>query len=193
MTRRKTKTVKIKGSIDYAKVPDRVLEFRRDHPRGLIETEPKIQEDGQLMFKCRIVRDKSDPNSGEAVGHSLGKNTGEKAFEKLETIAVGRALAFLGYCADGEIASSEEMEEFLKEKEEREKTVIDETIEMLQSANTLDDLSQKWKSITSFELKKKVEHVKEEMKKKLSVKNAEPAPPQDTEAPPLPYDENDQF
>ena len=37
-----------------------------------------------------------------------------KSFEKLESIAVGRALAFAGFSADGEIASFEEMEEYEK-------------------------------------------------------------------------------
>jgi hypothetical protein len=42
----------------------------------------------------------------------MGKVSGEKALEKLESIAVGRALAFAGYLASGEIATAEEMERF---------------------------------------------------------------------------------
>jgi hypothetical protein len=58
-------------------------------PNGLIETTPTILADGKLMFKARILKDKANPNSGEGVGHSMGKMTEEpKAFEKLETIAV---------------------------------------------------------------------------------------------------------
>jgi len=36
-----------------------------------------------------------------------------KDFEKQETIAVGRALAFAGFLSDGEVASYEEMEDFI--------------------------------------------------------------------------------
>ena len=114
----KVKTMDIKGN-EYAKVAERVKQFREDCPNGLIETKPEIREDGQIMFSVRILKDKSDTNSAEGTGHSLGKAVGDKAFEKLETIAVGRALAMLGYMSSGEIASSEEMEEFNAYKNEK--------------------------------------------------------------------------
>lgn len=115
---KKIETIFLKGK-EYATVPARVKEFREECPNGLIETTPDLRDDGTVVFKAHVMKDKARPESGEAVGHSIGKVTGDKAFEKLETISVGRALAFLGYMASGEIASSEEMEEFYAFKEEQ--------------------------------------------------------------------------
>ena len=98
---RKTETMDLKGN-DYAKVVERVKEFRKDNPNGLIETTPTI-DGNMIVFKARVVKDKAQESSAEATGHAYGENKGAKAFEKLETIATGRALAFLGYAADGEI------------------------------------------------------------------------------------------
>lgn len=111
---KKLQTIDLKGKA-YATVPTRIKEFREGCPNGLIETTPHLQEGGTVvMFTARILKDKANPQSGEATGHSIGKLSGDKSFEKLETIAVGRALALLGYMASGEIASSEEMTEFLE-------------------------------------------------------------------------------
>lgn len=111
------KTINLQGK-EYAQVKDRMLEFRTNNPSGLIETTPTITGN-IIVFKARILKDKSDINSAEATGHAMGENKGAKAFEKIETIAVGRALALLGYGADGSIASSEEMEEFLQSKQSK--------------------------------------------------------------------------
>ncbi len=103
-------TIKLKGN-DYATVPQRLKEFRENHPRALVETKPTITGD-VVVFEAKIVKDKSDPDSASATGHSYGKLVGDKAFEKLETVSVGRALALLGYLNNGQIATSEELEEF---------------------------------------------------------------------------------
>jgi hypothetical protein len=108
----KVATTKIQGGAEYATVPDRLKEFRNQNPRASIETHPTITED-MIMFEAKIVRDKADPNSATATGHSYGKiGQQTKAFEKLETVAVGRALAILGYLNNGQIATTEEMAEF---------------------------------------------------------------------------------
>ncbi len=107
----KVQTINLKGN-EYATVPQRLKQFRQDNPRSIVETKPDFQPDGVIVFSARIVKDKSDPASAEATGHSYGKNSEVKAFEKLETVAVGRALALLGYLNNGQIATSEEMEEF---------------------------------------------------------------------------------
>lgn len=107
----KVQTINLKGN-EYATVPQRLLEFRNKHPRASVETKPEFQADGMVVFTAKIVKDKSDPNSASATGHSYGKLTGDKAFEKLETVATGRALALLGYLNNGQIATSEEMQEF---------------------------------------------------------------------------------
>lgn len=147
---KKTQTMKL-GSADYAKVKDRIHEFRTDCPNGLIETEPTIT-DTHIIFKARILKDKADPASAEATGHSMGEIGGdkkkEKVFEKQESIAVGRALALLGYGADGEIASSEEMEEFLAHKQEQMAEEIMNITESIGDCSTLDELQKYWSALS---------------------------------------------
>lgn len=166
------KTINLSGS-NYAKVSERIKEFRAENPNGLIETEPTIT-DTHIIFKARILKDKSNPASAEATGHSFGLierkdkkgNDVEKVFEKQETIAVGRALALLGYGADGEIASSEEMEEFLVFQQEKQAEQIMEVSEAIGNCATLDEMKKYWASL-SGEMKKLVEEIKEAKKKEL--------------------------
>lgn len=151
---KKTTTIDLKGK-PYAKVPERIKIFREDCPNGKIETDHKHLDGDIVEFRAWVWKDKKDlveilkagvsdkevvRNSSDSNGTSKNIVGGEKDFEKLETIAIGRALATLGYLASGEIASSEEMEEFLSQKEfdriekmEEIKTEIDaiETIEEL--------------------------------------------------------------
>lgn len=146
---KKTATIDLKGKA-YAQVKDRLKEFRADNPNGLIETIPTLS-DTSLIFKARIVKDKSNPSSAEATGHSFARVTEknvEKMFEKQETIAVGRALALLGYASDGEIASSDEMEEFLQHKQEKEAELIFETTEAIGNCETRDDLARLWAGLS---------------------------------------------
>lgn len=103
-------TIKLKGN-DYATVPQRLKEFREKNPRASITTKPVITGD-TVIFEATIKSDNKNPDSAQATGHSYGKLNGDKAFEKQETIAVGRALALLGYLNNGQVATSEEMEEF---------------------------------------------------------------------------------
>jgi len=163
---KKTKTIKLNGKTDYAKVAQRIQEFREANPRGLIDTTPTIQ--GELiMFRARVLKDKGDETSAEASGHSYGANKGEKAFEKLETIAVGRALALLGYGSDGEIASSEEMDEFLQYQEDKLADQVKEAGLKLKKSKTIDDLKTIWADLP-IDVKAELEEVKEAMKTKLS-------------------------
>lgn len=134
------KTTKITGGADYAKVSDRLKVFRAENPRALIETTPLPQESGMMMFKARIVKDKADEFSAESTGHALQTKTGTKDFEKLETIAVGRALALLGYAVDGEIASSEEMEEFENYKQTQKEVMLFDMAEKISEIKTIEEL-----------------------------------------------------
>lgn len=148
---RKTETMDLKGK-EYAKVPTRIKEFRQDCPNGLIETTPTVLPDGKILFKARILKDKSDINSAEWTWHSLGTSKTEKDFEKLETISVWRALAMLWYMASWEIASSEEMEEFLeyqKTKQEEELEILKEKINSIKTMEELKDFyfKNKWKGV----------------------------------------------
>lgn len=114
----KVQTINLKGN-EYALVPQRLKAFREANPRASITTHPEFQADGIVLFTAKIVQDKADQSSPEATGHSFGKSGGDKAFEKLETVAVGRALALLGYLNNGQVATTEEMEEFEEYKQEQ--------------------------------------------------------------------------
>lgn len=163
---RKAATMKLSGN-DYAKVPERLKLFREDCPNGLIETSPDIKDDGQIIFTARVLKDKSREDSAEATGHALGKIGQAKAFEKLETIAIGRALATLGYLASGEIASAEEMEDFYEYKN----TKIEEAIEHLSGSNTIDELKENFMSLGSLMAEKAVVEAKDKRKAELNENN----------------------
>jgi len=154
-------------TIDYAKVVDRLNEFRSENPRGKIETSFELV-DGNIAFKTYILKDKSDTNSAEATGHAVSKNDGsDKLFEKLETLSVGRALAMLGYASSGEIASFEEMEDYNKWKDEK----VDEAIGRMNQAETLDELKTIFMSLGSLMADSRIIEAKDKRKEALSEKS----------------------
>lgn len=164
---KKTNTINLSGK-QYAQVKDRIKEFRHDNPRGSITTEPTMT-DSHIIFKAHIVRDKADEHSAEATGHSMGvigSNNKEKQFEKQETIAVGRALALLGYASDGEIASSEEMEEYETWKRDQLAEQIMEATEAIGHCETQEQLKELWQSL-SGEMKTHCLEAKDAKKKEL--------------------------
>lgn len=163
----KIKTIDLKGN-PYAQVKERLKEFRDTCPNGLIDTLPTISGE-TIMFKARILKDKSDPASAEATGHAYGPNKGEKAFEKLETIAVGRALALLGYSQDGEIASGEEMEEFLQFQEDKKEKNAGSWKEKLEAVKNLDELKKVWAALPGeARMIKELGEIKDAIKAKYS-------------------------
>lgn len=148
-------------SINYAKVIDRLNVFRSDYPRSKILTQSKTV-DGVITFKAFIWKDKDElleilkqGVDKEAIYYTADSegtaqkevNKSEKNFEKLETIAVGRALALLGYAVSGEIASTEEMEEFEDYKAQKYQEDVEQAIELLNGAATIDDLRKVFVSI----------------------------------------------
>jgi len=153
-------------TINYSKVKDRLLEFRQDCPRGSIVPSYAFLTD-RIIFSCHIMKDKSDPGSAEARGHATGKDDGtEKIFEKLETIATGRALALLGYGAEGEIASSEEMEAFEESKQLKAQDEINEITEKIGQCKSDYALAKYWLSLPGiFKTNPAVFLAKEEKKK----------------------------
>lgn len=99
---------------DYVSVSDRVDKYHAEHTENMsIETSFEINSN-IVIFKA-IVKTKK----GTFTWSSFWQVGKEKAFEKLETVAVGRALAFAGYETRGGIASREEMENFQKNEQER--------------------------------------------------------------------------
>lgn len=167
----KVKTMDIGGGKQYAGVPDRLKEFRSENPRALVETKPEVQADGGVIFFARILTDKSDTNSAEATGTAMYTATEmkkAKAFEKLETISVGRALALLGYLNNGEIATSEETAEYTEYMDSK----IEEAVDHLKSAPTIDDLKEIFMNLGSLMAHSKVVDAKNARKEELQSENA---------------------
>jgi hypothetical protein len=113
------KTIKLKNK-EYAPVGNRINAFNSKHPNGSIVTVSNFTGN-VVMFKATVTPN-TDKKDRFFTAHSFGDVKQEKALEKLETVAVGRALAFAGFSTDGTIASQEEMEVF-EEKQEQAKKI----------------------------------------------------------------------
>lgn len=179
------KTVKIGGGIDYAKVADRIKIFWEENPNGKIDTEREDISDNKVRFIARIWRDSkvildlatvgTDINiiklTANAMASADAAKKGDKENEKLETVAVGRALAMLGYLASGEVASREEMEQFEAYKADLFQDEVDNTIKEMKKAKTIDELRKLYVSLdTELRTNQKIFNIKDELKKKLTEK-----------------------
>jgi hypothetical protein len=183
---KQVKTTKIKGNVDYAKVADRLLEFRSQNPRSKISIKYSYDEVGNLTHTARIWKDKTECYellkagvNAEAIAESADAEASafmfaeqlkkEKGFEKNESIAVGRALAILGYAVSGEIASSEEMEEFEDWKNQQAEESRAKVLESITNAKSIDELLAIWKSLTKEQqLDKEIAARKDAKKGELS-------------------------
>lgn len=137
------------ASFKYAKVAERVKEFRADYPKSKVITKNTFTENGETEFDTYIWRDRDtyisgDLDSADSTGTARGSLKNDKDFEKLETISVGRALALLGYLASGEVASFEEMEKYDAEQTAKKQAYIQEQVDLFDNAKTLDKLKQLW-------------------------------------------------
>lgn len=106
---------------DYVWVDTRIDKAHEKHWKDLsIETEFDIK-DKTVIFTARV-----NIKSTEQVftWHSFWEVGKEKAFEKLETVAVGRALAFAWFETRDGIASREEMEVWETKKEKPNGEII---------------------------------------------------------------------
>lgn len=159
----KTATINLgKGSqvIAYAKVSARVAAIHKADTNLSIRTDIEFK-DGWVLAKAKVIPDVANPERF-FTGTSLGKAGTEKALEKLETIAVGRALAFAGYLSDGEIASSEEMAKYA------EAPSIDNSkaMEKIRLAKNKEGLRLIWQGLSQAERDdKEVLALKETLKK----------------------------
>lgn len=180
------KTVKIGGGIDYAKVADRIKIFWEENPNGKIDTEREDISENKVRFIARIWRDSkvildlatvgTDINivklTANATASADAAKKGDKENEKLETVAVGRALAMLGYLASGEVASREEMEQFEAYKANLFQDEINKTIEEMKKAKTIDELRELYVSLSAeLRTNQEILNLKDELKKKLTEKN----------------------
>jgi len=136
----KVKTIKV-GAADYAKVAERIKQFREDCPSGSIESKFQFMGD-TVIFTSTVIKDLANPSSARATANAQGTNKGVKAFEKVESISVGRALAMLGYCADGDIATSEEMEEFQDYQKTKKEEMVDDLMAQVDDIKTIEELRE---------------------------------------------------
>lgn len=173
-------------TIDYAKVADRLKAFREENPRSKISIKASYDDNGNLTHTARLWKDKTEYyellksgvgaedalESCEAEGSSLmsaERIKQEKGFEKNETIAIGRALAILGYAGSGEIASSEEMQEFEDWKLQKTEEARAEALESISNAKSMKELLAVWKSFTKEQqLDKEIAARKDARKGELS-------------------------
>lgn len=97
---------------DYVPVHTRVQKAHDQNENLKILTQYELLGNDTVVFRATVTTVK-----GEFSGTSFGKLTKEKALEKLETVAVGRALAFAGYEIQSGLASKDEMDKFQDSKE----------------------------------------------------------------------------
>lgn len=103
------KTMTLQGK-QYAQVKDRIAEAHKTNEELSIVTVAECFDKEKLSFLfTATVKNKK----WEFTWHALQSLSAKKDFEKWETIAVGRALALAWYLADWEVASYEEMEDFI--------------------------------------------------------------------------------
>ena len=105
------KTINLKGK-QYCQVVERLKAFRESYPNWSILTEYAIN-DQRAVFTAKILDENGRVVS---MGHGMKNVNAEFNLEKVETRAVGRALAFLGLGVDGSIASAEEVMESTGER-----------------------------------------------------------------------------
>ena len=181
-TDKKTNEVK-KICIDYAKVTDRLEAFRTNHPNSKILTSYK-NENNKVVFKAFLWRDKTEVI--QSLANGISKEliyltadaeataqktiTSDKDFEKLETMAIGRALSNLGYSSTGKIAESmvSELDQY---KDELYQDSVDSVIDRLQNCKTLDELKSNYQALNPvLRIDKTIKVITEEIKKKLNTK-----------------------
>lgn len=162
------------GDKDYSLVPVRLKKFREENPRADIDTNPTLHPDGSVTFKTRIVKDLSDESSARSSGTARyveSEMKKPKAFEKLETISVGRALANLGYLNDGQIATTEEMEEFEKFKTDRKNEAIESAITRIEASQDINGLKSIFVSLGELMTDPDVIAAKDKRKAELNENN----------------------
>jgi len=120
----RVKTLKYENG-DYTPVNKRVIDFRREYPKGKIKTKlvELSRDTNPGPWKC-IMKAKVYDEDGILLGSGTAievqsTNTEDINFdsflENCETSAVGRALGFAGYGIKTSIASLEEVQGRLKE------------------------------------------------------------------------------
>ena len=96
---------------DYSKISSRVKAFCSTYETAQILTEIVKDERDHVIFKAHAVVDGTIKGTGHAHEVEGSNNTNNTShYEVCENIAVGRALAFIGYSEADSLASYEEIE-----------------------------------------------------------------------------------
>ena len=124
----------------YLTVPYRI-KFVRDYfgERMSIQTDSTELANGSHKFRANIYID----DKLVSVGESKQMKNSDKEFEKQQSVSIGRSLSILGFMGD-EIATAEEMEDFLKPQK---KIVKDKTFENGHKVNYPKDEPEEEKKI----------------------------------------------
>ena len=142
---KKSDFIQVKGNKDYLGVPYRV-NFVRGYfgERLQILTESIELSSGSHKFVSSIILDGKCISNGE----SKQMHNKEKDFEKAQSVSIGRGLSFAGFMGS-EIASAEEMQEFIRADEtfDDKKIVKDKTFENGHKVNYPKDEPEEEKKI----------------------------------------------
>ena len=118
-------TTNIKGK-EYAAVNGRINAFRRLYPQGFITTDILSMDAGVVVMKatCGIYEEGQSVvlGTGMAYEREGSSNINKTSYiENCETSAVGRALGLAGFGINTAVASSEEVQNTIKQQEEYQK------------------------------------------------------------------------
>lgn len=143
----KMKTVNIKGK-EYVEVNERVKYFVKEYVGWSIETEMLSNENGICIFKA-VIRDES--GIIRATGHAYEKEDSSfinktSYIENCETSAVGRALGFLGIGIDTSIASSDEVNNAIK-NQSTNRIDFKQVRERVNHIRTIEELNNYWNEL----------------------------------------------
>jgi len=138
---KKSDFIKVKGNKDYLGVPYRV-NFVRGYfgDRLQILTESIELSSGSHKFVSSIILDGKCISNGE----SKQMHTKEKDFEKAQSVSIGRGLSFAGFMGS-EVATAEEMEEFIRTDEtfDNKKIIKDKPITQVDTTQLANDCIKK--------------------------------------------------
>ncbi len=138
---KKTDFIKVKGNKDYLGVPYRV-NFVRGYfgDRLQILTESIELSSGSHKFVSSIILDGKCISNGE----SKQMHIKEKDFEKAQSVSIGRGLSFAGFMGS-EVATAEEMEEFIRTDEtfDNKKIIKDKPITQVDTTQLANDCIKK--------------------------------------------------
>ncbi len=98
----------------YKGVDKLIEEFRKDNPKGKIETAPVLLGDGYVIITAKVIKDDGAVGSGMADADVQD----DKSVEKAESGAIRRALLTLGY-KSVEAEESDDKEEKQERREEK--------------------------------------------------------------------------